>query len=169
MYKFQLRFHKSLSPRVQLTIFQHWFRWWFDTNQAISHYLNQWCLGYWRIYAPLSLNELKPFLCHHLLSTFTFTTFIHCCLCLKPMILDQWYWPLLLESRRLAIAWWISIQIHFTAFKILILESTLVAIAVSGWTKPYNTVGLLVNHINSLTSGRRDDNFKSVFSEHKLS
>ena len=26
MYKFQLRFHWGLSPRVQSTIFQHWFR-----------------------------------------------------------------------------------------------------------------------------------------------
>ena len=26
MYKFQLRFHWSLFPRVQLTIFHHWFR-----------------------------------------------------------------------------------------------------------------------------------------------
>ena len=26
MFKFRLRFHRSLFPRVQLTIFQHWFR-----------------------------------------------------------------------------------------------------------------------------------------------
>ena len=26
LYKFRLRFHWSLFPRVQLTIFQHWFR-----------------------------------------------------------------------------------------------------------------------------------------------
>ena len=26
MYKFQLRFHWSMFPRVQLTMFQHWFR-----------------------------------------------------------------------------------------------------------------------------------------------
>ena len=32
-----LRFHWSLFPRVQLTIFQHWFAW-----PAPSHYLNQW-------------------------------------------------------------------------------------------------------------------------------
>ena len=28
--------------RVQLTIFQHWFRKWLGTNQATTHYLNQW-------------------------------------------------------------------------------------------------------------------------------
>ena len=28
-------------------------------DQATSHYLNQWWLNYWRIYASLGLNELK--------------------------------------------------------------------------------------------------------------
>ena len=37
MYEFQSRFHYSLFPRVQLTLFQHWF-----TGQAPSHYLIQW-------------------------------------------------------------------------------------------------------------------------------
>ena len=41
MYKFRLIFHWSLLPRVQLTIFQHWFRWWLGAVQATSHYLNQ--------------------------------------------------------------------------------------------------------------------------------
>ena len=59
MYEFRLRFHWSLFLRVQLTIFQHWFRWWLDADQATSHYLYQWWLGYWRIYASLGLNELK--------------------------------------------------------------------------------------------------------------
>ena len=58
MYKFRLRFHWSLFPRVQLTIFQHWFRWWLGAVQATSHYLNQWWIFYWRIYASLGLNEL---------------------------------------------------------------------------------------------------------------
>ena len=44
MYELRLKFHCSLFLRVQLTIF---------------HYLNQWWLVYWRIYASLSLNELK--------------------------------------------------------------------------------------------------------------
>ena len=42
MYELQLRFHWILFPRVQLTIFQHWFRWWLGADQATSHYLNQW-------------------------------------------------------------------------------------------------------------------------------
>ena len=36
-------FHWSLFPRVQLTTFQNWFRWWLGADQATSHYLNQ----YW--------------------------------------------------------------------------------------------------------------------------
>ena len=36
-------FHWRLLPRVQLTIFQHWFKWWIDAEQATGHYLNQWC------------------------------------------------------------------------------------------------------------------------------
>ena len=43
MYKFPLIFHWSLLSKVQLTIFQHWFRWWLGAVQATSHYLNQCC------------------------------------------------------------------------------------------------------------------------------
>ena len=57
IFEFRLRFYLSLLPRVQLTIFQHWFRKWLDGDQATSHYLNQWWLIYWRIYASLGLNE----------------------------------------------------------------------------------------------------------------
>ena len=58
MYEFHLRFHWSLFPRFQSTIFHHWFRQWLGTNQATSHYLNQWWLVYWCIYGSLSLNKL---------------------------------------------------------------------------------------------------------------
>ena len=61
MYEFWLRFHCSLFIRVQLTIFQNWFRYWLGTDQATSHYLNQWWLVYWCIYASLGLNELKGY------------------------------------------------------------------------------------------------------------
>ena len=44
MFKFRLKFQWSLFLRVQLTIFQHWFRWWLGAVQATSHYLNQWWL-----------------------------------------------------------------------------------------------------------------------------
>ena len=61
MYEFRLKFHWSLFPRVQITIFQ-----------ATSHYLNQWWLVYWRIYASLSLNELMlPSKSHMLASKLT--------------------------------------------------------------------------------------------------
>ena len=58
MHEFRLTFHWSLFLGVQLTIFSHWFRKWLGTDQATSHYLNQWWLDYRRIYASLSLNEL---------------------------------------------------------------------------------------------------------------
>ena len=59
MFEFRLKFHWSLFLRVQLTISQHWFRWWFGAVQATSHHLSQWCLVYQRIYASFGLNELK--------------------------------------------------------------------------------------------------------------
>ena len=46
MLEFRLNFHWNLFLRVQLTIFQHWFRYWLDAVQATSHYLNQWWLDY---------------------------------------------------------------------------------------------------------------------------
>ena len=58
MLKFWIKFHWSLFIRVQLTISQHWLRWRLGTDQATSHYLNQWWIDYRRIYASLGLNEL---------------------------------------------------------------------------------------------------------------
>ena len=60
MNEFRLRFHWSLFPRVKSTMFHHWFRQWLGAGQATSHYLKQWWLVYWRIYASLGLNEFKP-------------------------------------------------------------------------------------------------------------
>ena len=59
MYEFRLKIHWTLFLRVQLTIFQHWFRQWLGAGQATSHYLNQWWLVHWRIYASLGLDELS--------------------------------------------------------------------------------------------------------------
>ena len=59
MLEFRLNFHRRLFLRVQLTIFQHWFRLWLGAVQTTSHYLNQWWLVYWRIYASLGLSELR--------------------------------------------------------------------------------------------------------------
>ena len=44
---------------VQLTIVQHWFRWWLDAVQATSHYLKYWWLIHRRIYASLGIQELN--------------------------------------------------------------------------------------------------------------
>ena len=60
IYEFQLKFHWSLFLRIQLIIFQHWFRKWLGTNQAPSHYVNHCWLGHYQcIYASLSLNGLN--------------------------------------------------------------------------------------------------------------
>ena len=47
--KFWLKFHWSLFLMVQLTIFQHWSRYWLGADEATSHYLNQLWLDYRRI------------------------------------------------------------------------------------------------------------------------
>ena len=51
----------SLFLRVQLTIFQHCFRYWLGVFLATSHNLKQWWLVYRRIYASLGLIELNFF------------------------------------------------------------------------------------------------------------
>ena len=69
MCELRLIFHWSLLLKAQLTIFQHWFRYWLGAGQATSHCLNQWCLIYCRIWAYLGLNALiklhQLFLCDH--------------------------------------------------------------------------------------------------------
>ena len=42
MFEFRLKFHCSLFLKFQLTINQHWFRYWLGAEQATSHYLTQW-------------------------------------------------------------------------------------------------------------------------------
>ena len=61
IFEFRLRFRWSLFLGYELTIFQH---------------LNLWWLVYWRIYASLGLNGLKPsqqpsqwWKCHHIQSS----------------------------------------------------------------------------------------------------
>ena len=74
IYKFQLRFHWNLFPRVQLATF-HWFRWWLGAIQVTNHYLNQWWLVYWWIYESLGLNELKQstHIVLHILTQYSYT------------------------------------------------------------------------------------------------
>ena len=60
MLEFRLRNHWNLFVRFEVTISQHWLRWWLGADQATSHYLSQWWVVYWRIYASLGLNELTP-------------------------------------------------------------------------------------------------------------
>ena len=62
MFEFRLKFHWSLFLKVQLTIFQQWFRYWLGAVQATSHYVNQWWLVYRRIYPSRGLNDLNSWL-----------------------------------------------------------------------------------------------------------
>ena len=59
IYEFRLRYHWSLFLGFALMIIQHWFRYWLGADQGTSHYMNQWWLVYWCIYASLGLNEFK--------------------------------------------------------------------------------------------------------------
>ena len=59
LYDFRLKFHGISFLEFELTLFQHWFRLCLGADQATSHYLNQWWLVHWRIYASLGLNELN--------------------------------------------------------------------------------------------------------------
>ena len=72
MYEFCLRFHQSLFLRFELTIFQHWFRWWLGADQATGHYLNQWWLDYLHIYG--SLGHMKALRCALAWSFYPWTT-----------------------------------------------------------------------------------------------
>ena len=87
MFEFWLKFHWSLFPRVQLTIFQHWFRWWLGAVQATSHNLNQWWLVYRGIYASLGLNELTfwwlPYCRWHFKPIFLFE---NCCTLIQILL-----------------------------------------------------------------------------------
>ena len=49
-------FHLNLLPIVWLTICQQWFRWWLGSEQATSHYLNQWWTG---ILTPICATRLR--------------------------------------------------------------------------------------------------------------
>ena len=55
MYKFRLRFHWSLFPRVQLIICQHWLG---AVQATLSEPLSETLSVYWHIYMSLGLNEL---------------------------------------------------------------------------------------------------------------
>ena len=57
IYEFRIKYYLCLFLVVQLTISQHWFRWWLGAGQMTSHYLNQCWLFNWCIYALLSLSR----------------------------------------------------------------------------------------------------------------
>ena len=70
----------------ELTIIQHWFKWWLGAGQAAGHYLNQWWLVYWRICASLGLYEFNVGKHVAMLQTYT----IHSA---KPWLdTSQWVW-----------------------------------------------------------------------------
>ena len=62
MNKFEFRIKISLTlvpkgPICNIPVMVQIMAW---RRQATGHYLNQWWLVYWRIYASLGLNELRP-------------------------------------------------------------------------------------------------------------
>ena len=59
MHEFRLIFHLGFFLRVQLTIFQYWFRQWLGADQATTIIGTNDGQVYWGIYASLSLNELN--------------------------------------------------------------------------------------------------------------
>ena len=69
MHQFRLKFHWRLFLRVRLTTFQHWVRYWLGTDQVTSHYLTNYGIVYWRIYASLGLNELMCGVCNNALQS----------------------------------------------------------------------------------------------------
>ena len=61
-FELWIKFHWNLFLWVQLTIIKHCFRWWLGTEQAASHYLNQW----WHsLVMHLCLNELRIYIHHY--------------------------------------------------------------------------------------------------------
>ena len=58
IFEFRFKFYRSSFLRVQLTVFYHRFKYWFDAGQATGMIWTRDGLGYWCIYASLSLNEL---------------------------------------------------------------------------------------------------------------
>ena len=94
-----IKFHWSLFPRVQLTIFQHWFRSWLDSAQATSHYLKQWWLVYRFIHASLGLNDFTGILRWKQMSGYYFDQKIYCNTCppkkaSQIFISTYPFWPL---------------------------------------------------------------------------
>ena len=51
---FLFKFHYNMFPRVQLTINQHWFRYWIGADQATTHYQNRrwFIVFYWYMNHP---------------------------------------------------------------------------------------------------------------------
>ena len=55
-----IKISPKFVPEGQINNFQHRSRLWSGAGQATSHYLNQWWLVCWGIYASPGLNELIP-------------------------------------------------------------------------------------------------------------
>ena len=90
MLEVWLNFHWNSLLRVQLTIFQHWFRKWLGADEATSHYPNQWWLDYRRIYAALGLSELN---CRHwdkFIHNYPLIISLRCLSATNQSSLDMW-------------------------------------------------------------------------------
>ena len=75
-------------------------RWWLGTSQVTSHYLNQWWLDYWSIYASsLGLNE------------FMYNVWIH-------GFISIWCCQICLTSNKAIIFFHLKLDVNITAFTI---------------------------------------------------
>ena len=72
MYESRSRFQWVLFLSFELTIFQHLCRQWLVADQATSHYVNQWWLVYWRIYASLGLHKFPGPILKKQINTLTY-------------------------------------------------------------------------------------------------
>ena len=74
VFEFKIKFHWNTFLGVQLTICQHWFRWWLGPIQVTGHFLNQcWPSSPMHIYAAPGGDELirsNEMCTKHLIITF---------------------------------------------------------------------------------------------------
>ena len=114
IYKFRLRFHSSLFPRVQLTIFQHWFRKWLGTSQwwptLLTHICITWpqrvnLLGDERDVVVIS-KVLSPNMCYGLSSWVLLVTLLTGKCHRTPLMTSQhWFGYWLGAVRQQSITW----------------------------------------------------------------
>ena len=123
------KFPRTLFTSAQLTIIQYNFKYHLGAQQAISLYLNQWCLAYRRMYASLGLDRSNVFLqCRFvykldiwMLRTSPFL-FCNTCLPCPPRLtcITSHYWILIINYKQTNnIAFFYTIKYYIENWQIL--------------------------------------------------